>query len=916
MTWRSKILLGVVLPALCALGTTPALSHSAFSATSLTAYQQAKVRPVILVHGLGSTFDRWHDSGTVYHALQADGYDISLVRAFAYPDGPGQEDSTGDVRIIAEGLAQEIASLSQASQAAGGPADVDLVVHSLGGLVTRQYLAQRPGDHHVGKFIDIGTPHSGSVLMAIYNHEMDDLADDLADVPVLDWVTRQVVDDVVHGIWEWADLPMIPDPTTPAAQQLDPNGQFIRALNQPNLSPMDVDYSMIYGDISLQVGLDLFGINVLSQEIASLGDAVVSRDNAATIPYLGSRQGPNPDNYHTYGFQAPLVVGIELNPFEPDLVFPDLPRAIQEVSQVLHIGLVTNPEVNRRILQILNDEAPGVDPTPTPTRYPSQAPSPATASSATVLVMDISGSMDNSLGGSTKLDAAKSAGQDILTMIGQESQMGDATHEIGVVTFSSGARQNTALTTDYAAAESVMDGLVTDGSTNIGAGLELANETLADQIGSDAQRTIILLSDGFNNVGMANEEILAGPVQLAANTGTCIYTVGFGNPGDYDQGLLQNIASSSGCGSYYDASAADQLRRIYIRLRHESVGANVIEFAGQVSQGEGVEVGTYVVQPGTSQIAASHYWCCSRLDLIVTDPRGRKVDDEYSGAFTQVYENLIYLIVNNPLAGTWRIATYGADVPEGILDYETIVSVREGAAPPLPRPVPWSWVLPLGALLLVVAYSVLQQSRTRARAADAQLVVTAGHANRRAMPMGRHGLLIGRDTICDLVLAEPRASTRHARITRTPQGYTITDLGSMNGTFVNGQPIARAMIQPGDTIRIGHTELSFQAGGMVSPPRDQALAHLVLAQEGIAPRRYPIHGAGVTVGRDPSCHICLADPTVSRQHARIEVHGSQHILTDLDSTSGTFVSGRQVSQHTLRPGDDIRIGKTHLRFMI
>jgi len=65
--------------------------------------------------------------------------------------------------------------------------------------------------------------------------------------------------------------------------------------------------------------------------------------------------------------------------------------------------------------------------------------------------------------------------------------------------------------------------------------------------------------------------------------------------------------------------------------------------------------------------------------------------------------------------------------------------------------------------------------------------------------------LIGRQAPADLEVPLPRISRRHARISRLESGYYLTDLGSRNGTFVNGQPIGSEphRLHNGDEIVLG-----------------------------------------------------------------------------------------------------------------
>ncbi len=64
-------------------------------------------------------------------------------------------------------------------------------------------------------------------------------------------------------------------------------------------------------------------------------------------------------------------------------------------------------------------------------------------------------------------------------------------------------------------------------------------------------------------------------------------------------------------------------------------------------------------------------------------------------------------------------------------------------------------------------------------------------------------LVIGRSSELDLVLIEDMVSRKHARLTLQPGQITISDLGSTNGTFVNGEKVKRAQLKEGDRILIG-----------------------------------------------------------------------------------------------------------------
>lgn len=69
-------------------------------------------------------------------------------------------------------------------------------------------------------------------------------------------------------------------------------------------------------------------------------------------------------------------------------------------------------------------------------------------------------------------------------------------------------------------------------------------------------------------------------------------------------------------------------------------------------------------------------------------------------------------------------------------------------------------------------------------------------------------IIIGRSPDSDLVIADEFVSSSHARVVPTSDGFAVEDLGSTNGTRVNGQPATRPRpVEPGDVIEIGQNRL-------------------------------------------------------------------------------------------------------------
>lgn len=562
----------------------------------------------------------------------------------------------------------------------------------------------------------------------------------------------------------------------------------------------------------------------------------------------------------------------------------------------------------------------GQSPEPQPTTpHPSPNSTPAsTAQSATLLLVDISGSMEESWRGGIKIDSAKKAAHDVLHMIEQESKIGETDHQISIASFTTDAELNLGLTDDYDAARQAIDTLTPRTRTNIGAGIQVANEALTTAP-TDAQKIIILLSDGLTNEGLTPDQILTGPVQQAAEVDTCIYTVGFGEPGDLDENLLHGIAANAACGEYHYASAPSELEQVYIRLRHQSLGTILNEFEGQVAQGETVDIGVVDVPRNQGEMYVTLHWPGSDLDLIITDPRGREVEENDQNANLVKYGNMIYFIIENPRPGDWGFKAFGAEVPEGELTYDAIVSVRERTGSPPSNA--GGLLIGLGLVALIaIGLVVLITSGPSPHRAQAGLQMIEKQGERSFIPFQRGTLVIGRAPDCSLVLSDPQVSAHHAQIQRTNWGYTLTDLNSKNGTYVNGQQVQETYLQGGEQLRMGQTEMVFTTQNFQSPApsqprqRTERAACLAVMAGGQEFARYQV-ASGTVLGRYEGCPVDLSsDALVSRQHARLDYQNGQWRITDLESGNHTFVNGQPVRSKLLQHGDDLQMGNTRMRF--
>ncbi|MHA2279087.1 MAG: vWA domain-containing protein [Candidatus Kariarchaeaceae archaeon] len=197
-----------------------------------------------------------------------------------------------------------------------------------------------------------------------------------------------------------------------------------------------------------------------------------------------------------------------------------------------------------------------------------------------ILVMDISGSMNNKLPGDTrtKIDATKDAATTFL------EQLSSSRDRVGLVTFSTEAFLMTQLTTNFVEVKSDIDNLNPGGWTNIGDGISYATEeyNLHGRMSNNTNWIIILLSDGIANRPLeinATEYAIEKSEEaynLGSNQSLRIYTIGLGAKGDINEILLEQIAEGplEGVekepeGKYYYAPSSEDLADIYTNIARD-----------------------------------------------------------------------------------------------------------------------------------------------------------------------------------------------------------------------------------------------------------------------------------------------------------------------------------------------------------
>ena len=198
----------------------------------------------------------------------------------------------------------------------------------------------------------------------------------------------------------------------------------------------------------------------------------------------------------------------------------------------------------------------------------------------------------------------------------------------------------------------------------------------------------------------------------------------------------------------------------------------------------------------------------------------------------------------------------------------------------------------------------------------------------RSLDIGTAPAKIGRDPIeASVTLDDKAVSWIHAEISWHDDDHYLRDLGSRNGTFVNGELLAiPRVLRSGDVIHVGNTDLTFESVGGTVPfasvgttseaPQDTRGAGLVGSGGSFLGVWFVLRDGATTIGRDEGCEIRVDDLTVSRRHATIDRDGETYSMRDLGSTNGTWVNDERISAHEphgVALGDRIRFGRLELR---
>ena len=309
-----------------------------------------KYHPVIFVHGLGGTpgaFDGREDQSRNYVKLLTDlGYPSDYISLYSYgykEDGRGGTyyNYQGDIREIAQGLEVVVNSLSDRHKSAGGDGKVDIVAHSLGNLVTRQYLLTHKDNHKIRRYVGIGAPFKGAWVMGVDKG--------IRSFPLVGSTIEKGLSNFFFELINRGRERKL-DKSSIVYTQLAPESDYLEGQNGINKTIINgVDVYAVYGDINGTLRQRIFS-RTFERKI-DIGDGLILAKSAGYTDWAA--------NSRKYAFNDKLIIDLKFNHSGSVLAAE---FQVSDLTQVksLHTDLLSNANSKGKIICILsNDNADG-----------------------------------------------------------------------------------------------------------------------------------------------------------------------------------------------------------------------------------------------------------------------------------------------------------------------------------------------------------------------------------------------------------------------------------------------------------------------------------------------------------------------------------------------------------------------------
>jgi len=210
--------------------------------------------------------------------------------------------------------------------------------------------------------------------------------------------------------------------------------------------------------------------------------------------------------------------------------------------------------------------------------------------------------------------------------------------------------------------------------------------------------------------------------------------------------------------------------------------------------------------------------------------------------------------------------------------------------------------------------------------AIAWLAVKSGPMRGESIELKPGSYSLGRDESSDIVIKDQSISRHHATFQYKNNAFTLSDMGSLAGTFVNRKRIGGLVLQTGSWMRVGETTMvltTFEANEALAPDSEETVlgvrsgmgATLQVQSGPGAGKVYELRQGNNVIGRGPECDIVLEDGTASREHCVARLESGKVTVFDAGSAVGTAVNGTMAYGAKLHPGDLVTLGNVEMEFL-
>ena len=209
-----------------------------------------------------------------------------------------------------------------------------------------------------------------------------------------------------------------------------------------------------------------------------------------------------------------------------------------------------------------------------------------------------------------------------------------------------------------------------------------------------------------------------------------------------------------------------------------------------------------------------------------------------------------------------------------------------------------------------------------------KLIIKEGSDVLKIVNLDKDELTLGADASNDVILDHILVAPFHGKVKKSDEGFIFIDLDTDNGSYIQDIKIMKHLLTHNDEIQIANYIIVYDEGIGYEDETETSIItafekeditklgrpYFLSRNPGSEGKRYPIEKTSITVGRSEGVDIVVVDTTVSRKHAQLEFKDNHYILTDLDSSNGTYVNGEKIDIKIISFGDLVQFGEMKFVF--